>query len=326
MPKTKEKGSKQRKKRSESTIDYFNENQFREEILPIVNIPGKILPNSFAISIFNIIDGMINTEFRANSFVIENREELKQDCFFEVLKSLTKFKCEKGRSFAYFNRIIKNTLLKKYYKHNRICKAEVKIFDISNCYSDEDEFTVDEAIALIADKNVSNEKPNNNSDLFSNSFDHDFSKDNISAKKKQDPYQIELSVFNYLTEIINILKKITEDQNKLDYIVREIQYNESEDTLISLQKEYTIYNIIEESKNLFKDCRNRIQKKIEENPDLYSGIETPCVLINNRMLIYVKNIISDRKIRKPYTNINANPNLAAKLLRLVIEIAKERIL
>lgn len=73
----------------------------------------------------NIINGMINKEFARNTIVKNNREEVTNECIYEILKSLPKYNTEKGRAFAYFNRIVKNTLIKYYNKERKISSKEV---------------------------------------------------------------------------------------------------------------------------------------------------------------------------------------------------------
>ena len=310
--------TKQKKLRDNKTVNYFNEDVFRSEILPNINSPGYILPESFVNDIFAITDGMINTEFRNNTFVINNREELKQECFFEVLKSLKKFNCEKGRSFAYFNRIIKNTLLKIYYKNNRICSKEVKILDIINDYDNQDDtFTFDEALSIIlSPQNLYYENSiKENTKIFNLFFDTDLSKQNAIDKKKQLEDNIDIAILHYLNKILYIINEFKKSDNYkdnfLNYIIRNADIN------YEIGKK-NIIDIIYECEELFTKCINKLSNKIDVNNIQYT-LEIPSILITHKVIVYVKNIISDKSLRSRHKKIIANPKLSALIIKELIK-------
>lgn len=96
--------------------DYFSE----KDILILVK-DYKINKNNLTFQkmskpIDQMIDGMINKEFYHNDIVKNNRNDIHSECFIEILRSLEKYDPEKGRVFAYLNRIVKNTILRCYNK------------------------------------------------------------------------------------------------------------------------------------------------------------------------------------------------------------------
>lgn len=72
-----------------------------------------------------MIDGMINKEFYYNDIVKNNRNDIHSECFVEIIKSLEKYDPERGRIFAYLNRIVKNTVLRYYNKRKKINEKEM---------------------------------------------------------------------------------------------------------------------------------------------------------------------------------------------------------
>ena len=63
-------------------------------------------------SIDGLINGMINKEFYRNYHIKNNRYDAYTECIYEILNSLERYDPDKGRVYAYFNRIVKNSLLK----------------------------------------------------------------------------------------------------------------------------------------------------------------------------------------------------------------------
>jgi len=80
-------------------------------------------------SILKLINGMINKQFSYNYHIQNNRGDVEAECFIEILRALDRYDPEKGRLFAYLNRVAKNTMM-KYYKHSR------KIRDREKTYTD----------------------------------------------------------------------------------------------------------------------------------------------------------------------------------------------
>lgn len=91
-----------------------------------------------------MIDGMINKEFYYNDIVKNNRNDIHSECFVEIIKSLEKYDPERGRIFAYLNRIVKNTVLRYYNKRKKINEKEM----IYTTFSKNTEEEVDNDIIL----------------------------------------------------------------------------------------------------------------------------------------------------------------------------------
>jgi len=319
MEQVKKKG---RPRGKNSLLNYFNEDDFRENILPLVK-SKKQLPNSFVKDIFSITDGMINTEFRNNVFVLNNREELKQECFFEVLKSLDKFNCQKGRSFAYFNRIIKNTLLKIYYKNNKINSKELKVLDITKDVENSDDLTMDEAFTIINDNILFNENDlEQNSSIFYPAFDCNLSKENKRLKTKQNHFFVEYSIYIYLKSLVNFIDDLLSNKETKESFLNYIKYSNNVD--ISYINREDAIQIIEEAKSLFNICLNTISSKIQSEPDKYKGFRESSIFINNNVLVYIKNKISNKNIRKSYKKVVVNTVASAKLIISLLDFYEEK--
>lgn len=317
-----ERRTKQKKKRSEETIDYFNEDQFMSEIFPLVQ-QDKKLPDSFAYSMFNITDGMINTEFRNNLYVLSNREELKQCCFFEIMKSIKKFKGEKGRSFAYFNRIIKNTLLREYYKHIRRSSKECKIYDLlPNDYTEAaEELSLEEAITAITKDPIKSEtKPPENSLYFSNCFDKDYSKDNVKNKKNPEDQLIDSSLLKYLNYCLQKINFIL--SYNLDDFYFDMKYAFNSEYTDGVSKEDLII-VLNDTKKLFSYCMLNLLDRIDPNylKAIYEDkISQKCLLINYKVLGYVRREISNRKLRSYFPSITTKPKISAAIIKFLLDI------
>lgn len=312
-----------RKMRKDGTTrNYFDESKFRAEIVPHLSDPSFVPPDSFVQDVFAITDGMINAEFGGNTFVLENREEMKQECFYEVLKSLRKFNAKKGRSFAYFNRIIKNTLLKHYYKSLRVASKEVKVFDLASNYDNKEDYTDDDLFGGIADPHDKDKENKHNSGLFAPFFDSDRSKINSVLKKNQETFDIEIALLQYLVSVNCIIKSVLHKQALFKKVVSAICFDET-CTFISDFDPKDTKQLLTEALDLFSDCISRINQNIELHPENYLIIKKSSVLINNRVLLYYKNTISDRKIRKPYEVLTRNPRASAEILKIMLETCKK---
>ena len=279
--------SKQRKKRDNTTVDYFDENKFRTNILPNIHLDNYIIPDSFVNDIYLIADGMINTEFRNNTFVLEYRDELKNECFYEVLKSLRNFNCDKGRAFAYFNRIIKNTLLKIYYKNHRLKTKEIDFFSIS--VLNDNSYSLDEALENIPEiynKKVCNltDELNVNkyeSNIFSINFNTDYSKINKLVKKNQNIDNIDSAVHKYLSNIIFHIDEILNDDIKFLNFFNYLKYDLQFKHVIS---EKDCKRIFINCKDLFIGCLEKLNCKNIESTEINNNNNS--VLVTTKVIIY----------------------------------------
>lgn len=114
------------RKKSESNI-YFQE---KEMLNCISNYREKKDPkilNPYVQQCSLLIKGMINKEFWGNSYIKNNEEDVIQECLFEIIKSMQRYDPDRGRLFAYTNRICKNTLLKIYGKSQKTYNHELTI-------------------------------------------------------------------------------------------------------------------------------------------------------------------------------------------------------
>lgn len=133
--------------------DYFSE----KDILILVK-DYKINKNNLTFQkmskpIDQMIDGMINKEFYHNDIVKNNRNDIHSECFIEILRSLEKYDPEKGRVFAYLNRIVKNTILRCYNKTKKINSKEMLYTNF--CKNQDEEFS-DDIILNLGSNNYHN--------------------------------------------------------------------------------------------------------------------------------------------------------------------------
>jgi hypothetical protein len=139
----------------DSILNYFDEESCRKTIETYYETNDNKYIEKLYPDFIKIIHGMINKEFYHNSIIKDH--ELKKDaissCIVEIYKSLStkKFKTEKGRLFAYLNRIIKNTLLQYYIK--AIKSREIPMTSINKSdENDENDITNEETIDFLQEK------------------------------------------------------------------------------------------------------------------------------------------------------------------------------
>lgn len=133
--KTKE--AKDKKTKKTKNENYFSEKEITKLVKEYKVTKSDEVFEEMSKPIYNMINGMINKEFYYNSIVKDNREDIQTECFFEILKSLEKYDPDRGRVFAYFNRIVKNTILRCYNKIKKINSKELLYTNFSKNVADE---------------------------------------------------------------------------------------------------------------------------------------------------------------------------------------------
>ena len=111
---------------------YFNEKEMKNHLKRYKEYNDKSSQEQLIIGVAAVINGMINKEFYHNKYVKNNRSDMINECVIEVIKSLDRFDPNKGRIFAYVNRIVKNTLVRAYNKNTKIFHHENTFTDIFN--------------------------------------------------------------------------------------------------------------------------------------------------------------------------------------------------
>lgn len=87
--------------------------------------------NQIAPILDTLINGMINKEFSYNHHIKNNRNDVISECMVEIIKSLNRYDPDRGRLFAYLNRIVKNTLLKYYTNSRKVKDKEMTYTDLT---------------------------------------------------------------------------------------------------------------------------------------------------------------------------------------------------
>lgn len=118
--------------------DYFKETEMITTLKEFKNSNSSTAFEKLNSGIDLIINGMINKEFNHNSYIISNRHDAMSTCKYEILKSFKKYDPDKGRLFAYINRIVKNTLLKFQRKDRRYKEHEISYTSLMKNVDDED--------------------------------------------------------------------------------------------------------------------------------------------------------------------------------------------
>lgn len=111
--------------------NYFSEKEVINLVRNYKITKSNTVFKQMSMPIDQMIEGMMNKEFYYNEAVKLNRSDIKSECFFEILKSLEKYDPDKGRVFAYFNRIVKNTILRHAIKNQKRSNKEMSYTNFS---------------------------------------------------------------------------------------------------------------------------------------------------------------------------------------------------
>jgi len=123
--------------RSNSKSNYFVEKEMLD-LIYLYRVTGDELVFTKIMPVLNIlINGMINKEFSYNYYIKNNRDDVISECMYEILKSLKNYDPDRGRLFAYINRIVKNTLIKYHFKFRKIRNKELIYTDLVKNPSEE---------------------------------------------------------------------------------------------------------------------------------------------------------------------------------------------
>lgn len=226
--------------------NYFDEQYMISKLNNYYNNNSEKDLNDLSLKCIDIIHGMINKEFSYNSIVLKNRDDYVQDCMFEILKYVNKryYNPEKGRLFAYINRIIKNTLLKKYQNGKRIIESETNIHY--------DEIENEELMDYVVNK-------------YDNIFDN--INNSVKINKKDSIMYIYYIIKNIISNIDNI------NDNNISNLINIIKYNDKYE-INNLNEKYIKYILIN-IKDILLDVNNDISEKydISEDINIYSNFK-----------------------------------------------------
>jgi hypothetical protein len=242
-----------------------------------------------------LINGMINKEFSYNYHIKNNRSDVISECMYEILKSMKRYDPDKGRLFAYINRIVKNTLIKYYTGSRKIRDKEIIYTDLAKNSPEEAEDDTAIKVGL-----------NNHSKMIE---DLTTTEDAVQMKPKMKNVTLDIDTSIYITykyivyvkEAIqfyldnpDILKNIVaglkyEPRINFDFL----HYYENKTNKIP---DYLIYKTVIESlnislNNILSWIKSNYPAIIQSEPKSYDGD------MSNRAIGYIRNFVK-KKLKK----------------------------
>ncbi len=278
-----------RKKDPNKKSNYFIEKEMNELIkLYKKDKNNEQLFKQIEPSLYGIINGMINKQFYGNYHIKNNRTDATSDCMMAILSSLDRYNPDKGRLFAYTNRIVKNTLMSFYKKSRKIRDNEMNNNEIMRNL---DENEIDEDMSL----KMSMINKNNDDMSIETTSLSDCTCKNVVLDIDTSVYIIYKYV-NYLQTATQFYLDHSDIYKQLiDGLVYDTTVNfEFENYIDSIiMNKYDIYNNILDNLN---DSLHNIIKWLQENysdsintePESYDGA------ISNRALGYIRNFVREQ--------------------------------
>lgn len=205
-----------RPRNPDSLLNYFPEKEMVEVLKKYKDTKSEKYFEILEPKLVAVINGMINKEFSYNTYVKSNRDIVISECLFAILQSYQRFDPEKGRLFAYTNRIIKNTLLKCYNKNIRKNSKESTYTDINASVDTGNDMDVDNIfnLQIIADN-----------ELVDDSYEVKNSFENVQTRNiiLDSDTTIHI-VYNYITYIKEAVEYFMSNE-KLDILINDIKYD-----------------------------------------------------------------------------------------------------
>lgn len=278
-------------KKVENKKNYFSE----KEMISLVSLYKENKNNKIFAKIEpvinKLINGMINRQFSYNYHIINNRKDVISECYYEILISIERYDPERGRLYAYLNRIIKNTLMKYYVKSRKIKDKESNYTDLSRNIADDNDLDLDQFIISMGINNT-DEIINSEYDTNENIF--------IKPNPKNVTLKIDTTVnimYNYINDIKEIVKFYLDNEYAIDYIINDIHFNNNiefslfdENEQIFLTKKEFYYNIIENYHSFLNNIINFLKcnykEYISKEPENYDGYWS------NRAIGYIRKFVN----------------------------------
>lgn len=302
-----------RKKRVKS--NYFSEKEMINLVREYQLYCDDESFSKIAPSILELINGMINKQFSYNHHILNNRNDAIAECFIAIINSLQRYDPNRGRLFAYLNRITKNTLMKYYVRSRKVKDKEKSYTDIISGIN-EDNIDDDNVIMSFGIKSVNT--------YVDDSYDLDYNLriypqcKNVRLKVDDTvniihKYLYDLKdVIFYFVDNDSAVNKLVEDIKASPYVEFEFNYNK---VLISDEMFYSVLinNLYEFINNIIlyteKKYENYIYKS--ENDIIYDG------QWSNRAIGYIRRIVKS-KLKKDnlarYYNIDDLTNFIKYLI------------
>jgi len=247
--------------------------------------------------ILSLIDGMITKQFSYNHHIQNSKKDAIIECFMEILKALDRYDPDKGRLFAYMNRIAKNTLM-KYYRNSRKIKDREQSYTDIIFSIDDPNVDVDNVVLASSIKNldlVINETSDLNSEL------------KLNPSPKNVTLTVEdtcIIIYKYLRNLKETLLFYIHNPEVIDKLIEDIRLspdvnfdftNKYNETLVSEKMFY--FNLISSLQVLVDNILLYLEKRYagklskNENDVTYNGRLSP------RMIGYVRKI-TKTKLKK----------------------------
>ena len=280
------KGSKTKNKNKEN---YFNEKEMTELLKVYKQTRDEKVFEKLNSGIKNIVNGMINKQFSYNSFIKNNKKDAEAECILEVYKSLKRFNVEKGRLFAYVNRIAKNTLLKYQNSARKINHFETIYADI-----------------------VHSENTELSDDVFNRIISNQTGIPNTKIKKVMSVDKSLSVIYKYFIHVKNVTEYFLTNSSNLKNLVYTIKYDYNIDfnfhfeKTISFVSDETRYQlIIENIDNILTDLISWLEKEYHEEISLEPEYNN--FIISPRAIGYIKkHVRKNMKKQKIFKNLSVD--------------------
>lgn len=242
-----------------------------------------------------LINGMINKEFSYNYHIKNNRSDVISECMYEILKSMKRYDPDKGRLFAYINRIVKNTLIKYYTNSRKVRDKELIYTDLAKNSPEEAEDDTAVKVGL-----------NNNGKVIED-FTTTEESLQMNPKMKNVTLDINTSIYityKYITHIKESIQFYLDNPEILKDVISGLKYEPrvSFDFLHYYENktnkiaDYTIYKTVIESlsislNNILCWMKSNYSAVIDSEPESFDGE------MSNRAIGYIRNFVK-KKLKK----------------------------
>lgn len=291
---------------------YFPEKDMVELLKEYQQTKSEEVFNKMMPKLTAIINGMINNSFSYNTYIKKNIDDARSECVYEIITSYKRYDPERGRLYAYTNRIVKNTLLKYSKKIENMQNKESTYTDINSRISEMSQTNYN------AEENIFNLCTNYADDetMIENIFN------NISNNKRVDISSSIYIIYNYVNHVNDIIKFFIHNPDEYSKVLENISYDTTVEFNMFEYYEYTIltkkefyFNLLDNLYFVTQTLKNWINDNFEikniSEPENYTGI------ISDRMLCYIRKYVVDN-FKDNILNDNMNREDIIKFMNYVI--------
>lgn len=272
--------------------NYFIEKEMIELVRQYKSTKSDLIFNKIAPVLDTMINGMINKEFSYNHHVKNNRNDVISECMCEILKSLDRYNPDKGRLFAYLNRIIKNTLIKFYTQSRKVKDKELIYTDLNKNSIEEDEDDIAFKVGL-----------NNSGELISDDTESESSL-MLNPSMKNTTLDIGTSIYilyHYITYVKDSIQFYLDNPTIFKAVIKKMKYEQRvtfDFTQYYANKQHNIpdtvlYHTILESliislNNILNWLSTTYPDKMKTEPESFDGE------LSNRAIGYIRKFVKKR--------------------------------